>query len=216
MTTIGVIQDQYHRVDALRFPSYNYHYPAFRKSQISVCIPPSPIFRGVDADRKRRLCECKKRQGGPNRAELEALKMAAEMKESKKPISVSLREVPMPIPAEPKPDLLARPRLNAKEYARWRFETTPVVTTQARAEWNCFLNRCPERFNIELPEEISGDGTQRKHYYDRGYSLPYLRPHLTRGWGLEPYNNQPLGVFYGPADISPYRSIRVTNNLIGQ
>ena len=48
---------------------------------------------------------------------------------------------------------------------------------RSRTEWSDFLNRSPERFNIQLPDLPSA---KDQHYV--GYAVRYLRPEVTKSW----------------------------------
>ncbi|CAL1527297.1 unnamed protein product [Lymnaea stagnalis] len=214
MTTIGVHKDTPWRVGALRMPSYNYQYAAFKQAQLCDHVnvytaKTSPIFRSADEDRKRRFRECLRREAAVASGAANFEVKIWDLMSSNSKAQVETLVLPPAVAAVPEPDLLVRVRIGAKDYARWRFETTPVVTTQARAEWNHFLNRCPERFDISLPVESPGT----KPYYDGGYALRYLCPHLTRGLGLELWSTTQFGYIQGPVDISPFREIQVHNAL---
>ncbi|KAH9503492.1 hypothetical protein Btru_068043 [Bulinus truncatus] len=58
-----------------------------------------------------------------------------------------------------------------------RHYTTPQELTKARQAWSVFLNKSPERFQIQLPNLNS----QKDFQFD-GYAVRYLRPELTQSW----------------------------------
>ncbi|KAH9492519.1 hypothetical protein Btru_046307 [Bulinus truncatus] len=202
MTTVGFDHETPWRVDALSYPSYNYPYPAFKRAQLDQCYRLNfstrpPMFRRLDADRIRSYTECERREAtampGATKRDLDALAWMTRL-------------------VNDEPDFLT-PNLNSKEYARWRFETTPLFTTETRSGWSHFLNRCPERFNVSLPLEAPGKDSTVNPYFDGGYAIRYLRSDLTRGLGMERWPERPLGYIQGPADNSPFRAIKVNNAL---
>ncbi|KAK6962283.1 hypothetical protein BgiMline_032375 [Biomphalaria glabrata] len=220
MTTIGVCKEQPWSVDALAYPSYNYPYPCFKQAQLDACIAQRrsrrpPMFRRLDADRIRNYQKCSLMEAtavpGTTRSELDAQTWLAKDDDGLDTLTLPL--LPPIQPVEPSPDP-TRPNLNPKEYARWRFETSPLVTTHTRSDWSNFLNRCPERFCISLLLEKPGNGLLP--YYDGGCALRYLRPGLTRGIGIERWSERPFGYIQGPSVPSPYRAIKVNNALAGR
>ncbi|PVD21490.1 hypothetical protein C0Q70_19664 [Pomacea canaliculata] len=52
-----------------------------------------------------------------------------------------------------------------------------VLLRKVRDEWSAFLCKCPERFDIKLPEV-----PPKKDLHFTGYAVRYLRPDVTRGW----------------------------------
>ncbi|CAG5128388.1 unnamed protein product [Candidula unifasciata] len=213
MTTVGVDVFKPARVDALWYNSYNYQYPSFKQKQLCDCFDcyrskPLPAFRRSSVERMRQECLCYKDRiaGVPERIRREATILpwpASSGQESGNEAVVA----PLAVPARPPTDFLVRPRISPKEYRRWRFETTPVMSSQTREEWNQFLSRCPERFDIQLPLAVPGDGIQP--YYDGGYCLRFLRPHITKGLGMQSCSERIIGESQGPATDSPYRNITV-------
>ncbi|KAK0040849.1 testis prostate and placenta-expressed protein [Biomphalaria pfeifferi] len=206
MTTIGVCKEQPWRVDVLAYPSYNYPYPSFRQTQLDACIAQRrsrrpPMFRRLTGSET---------VPGTTRSDLDTQTWLAKEDDGLGTPTMPL--LPPIQPVEPSPDP-TRPNLNPKEYARWRFETSPLVTTHTRSDWSNFLNRCPERFCISLPLEKPGNGLLP--YYDGGYALRYLRPGLNGGIGIERWSERPFGYIQGPSVPSPYRTIKVNNALAG-
>ncbi|GFS08703.1 hypothetical protein ElyMa_006601300 [Elysia marginata] len=65
-------------------------------------------------------------------------------------------DLPPAVPVPCKPDLITRARISPKELQRWYQDTAPVVTSLARDRWTDFLNKCPERYQIEVPREDQG------------------------------------------------------------
>ena len=66
------------------------------------------------------------------------------------------KDLPPKTPVPCKPDLITRARIRPRDFQRWCYDSTPVVGTRAREQWAEFLNRCPERFQIDLPLEGCG------------------------------------------------------------
>ncbi|KAK3764125.1 hypothetical protein RRG08_039295 [Elysia crispata] len=202
MTTVGVDPEKVNRVDALRFPSYNYHYIAFKRKQLRDLINERnrtlpPQFRRVTEERNRQARECRK-------LEIAAVPGTVCPQAG----SVCCHALPPAVPVPCKPDLIARARLKPSDYQRWFHHTTPVVTTRAREQWTEFLNRCPERYQIVLPLEGHGPG-KCTPYFDGGYALRYLRPYSTRGQVLERFRERPF-----PCKLDPTTSTRPYHHLL--
>eukprot|EP00745_Piridium_sociabile_P001192 TRINITY_DN107295_c2_g1_i1.p1 TRINITY_DN107295_c2_g1~~TRINITY_DN107295_c2_g1_i1.p1 ORF type:complete len:187 (-),score=37.39 TRINITY_DN107295_c2_g1_i1:79-639(-) len=169
MTTVGVEPKVVDRVHAMEMPSYTYHYPHIKRVQLAAVKeglfhPHIPTFRRMDMDDNRCLLTDQHSRTsttcGPeqfSRAKTSFFQPPAEQYAS----------------------------MNYTEMGRahHRQYTTPEELTKARQEWSEFLCRCPERYDIKLPEL-----PEKRDLHFAGYAVRYLRPDLTRGWN--PYTLQ--------------------------
>lgn len=203
MTTVGVDAQKLNRVDALRFPSYNYHYHAFKNKQLCDLIHertrgPTPSFRRVTQERNRQAKICHK------------LEIAAVPGTTGRDIYQYNCFYATPAPCQP--DFIARARVRPQDFQRWLHHSTPVTTSLARERWCEFLNKCPERFQIKLP--LEGQGQTCTPYFDGGYALRYLRPDRTTGVGLIRSQERFRPIKRGNAATdSPFRPVVVSNAL---
>ncbi|GFO47436.1 hypothetical protein PoB_007394100 [Plakobranchus ocellatus] len=81
-------------------------------------------------------------------------------------------------PASPKLRLTSYPKITPLSYHRWYQETVPVVDALAREQWSEFLNRCPERYQIDLPLEGCGESrrvSKRRRILQSGRYYEWFR-----------------------------------------
>ncbi|XP_012944649.1 uncharacterized protein LOC106013435 [Aplysia californica] len=203
MSTVGVSPSLPPPEDAPRFPSYNHHYHQHKGRKLcdlyrAHTATDPPVFRTTHADWTRRHCQYMESQNCASHGQIY------------RDCGSERRRAPLPtVPAQPRPHLSARALIGQKESARWLHESTPDVTSEARAHWNHFLCRHPERYDIQLPLEEAGGQV----YIDAGYALRYLRPFVTHRLGLDPLPSTPLGERPTPALPSPHRALRVSYAL---
>lgn len=163
MTTVGVKADQPERVDALRMPSYTYHYPSFKRVQLAAVKqgmfhPNPPRLRRMDMDtaiHKLSDQHCRTTTSCGPRDFSEATST----------------------PFIPTPQSLHSYDITDTGKQLHRLYTTPNELSKARAEWSDFLAKSPERMDIKLPE--LGDS---KNIHFEGYNVRYLRPDVTKSW----------------------------------
>jgi len=163
MTTVGVSASQPERVDALRMPSYTYHYPSFKRVQLAAVKqgmfhPAPPRLRRMDMDTaihklSDEHCRTTTTCGPRDFAE-----------------ATSTPFIP---PAQ---------RLHSYDITetgknQHRLYTTPQELARTRKEWSDFLAKSPERYDIKLPEL----GSSKDIHFD-GYNVRYLRPDVTKSW----------------------------------
>ncbi|XP_041375679.1 testis, prostate and placenta-expressed protein-like [Gigantopelta aegis] len=184
MTTVGAGTRPGQRLCPKKMPSYTYKYPTFRQVQIaavkdSLFHPCLPTIRRMDMDTTnqklpdehcRTVTSC-----GP---------------EDFKRAKTTLFEPP-------------RRRLSVMDVTETgrkihREYTTPDALKHSRMHWHEFLNKCPERYSIQLPERSQKD----LHY--TGYAVRFVSPDITSSWRkclksepmLDQYGQKPL-----PANI---------------
>lgn len=191
MTTIGVMKAPTDRILPMNMPSYSYRYPTLRTVKLAAVKeglfhPRLPTFRHMDRDTAmHRLPDehCRTTTScGP-----EDFRRATT--------TLFTNETPLP-------------SAGITETGRrlQRFYTAPVELRQTRGDWSEFLNRCPERYNIRLPE-LQENRDKGLHF--SGYAVRYLRPEVTGSWkytlrqepSIDQYGQKPI-----PANVfSRYR-----------
>ncbi|KAK6184761.1 hypothetical protein SNE40_007161 [Patella caerulea] len=163
MTTIGTNQVGKGKIYSKEFPSYSYQYPSFQRVQLAAVKtglyhPNLPTFRRMDMDtaghklpdqHNRTTTSC-----GPD----------------------DFNRATSTLFAPPSKRLSS---LDVTETGRQmhRYYTTPEELKKTKGEWSDFLNRSPERFNMELPPLPSN-----KDLHFTGYNVRYLRPDVTKSW----------------------------------
>lgn len=163
MTTIDVQKAPRDRVLPMHVPSYSYQYPTVATVRLAAVKeglyhPNLPTFRRMDMDtcaQKLPDEHCRTTTScGPDdfkRANLSFFK----------PPKRSLTTM----------EITETGRKLHRSY------TTPEELKNARKEWSTFLNKCPERYEIRLPEI-----PQNKDLHFRGYAVRYIRPEVTQSW----------------------------------
>lgn len=164
MTTIGVRSAPTERILPMNVPSYSYQYPSLSSVKLSAVKeglfhPRLPSFRRMDMDTAghklpdehcRTTTTCG--PGDFNRA------------------TTTLFKPPVDKP-------LASANITETGRQLHRYYTAPHELKNTRAEWSEFLTRCPERYNIRLPEL-----PENKDLHFSGYAVRYLRPEVTASW----------------------------------
>ncbi|XP_022342141.2 sperm microtubule inner protein 8-like [Crassostrea virginica] len=162
MTTVSVDPVQ-QGAYPMKIPSYSYQYPSHRRVQLAAVKeglfhPRIPSFRRMDMDTAghklpdehcRTTTTC-----GPE--------------DFRRATSTML---------EPPVKNMSGLEITSTGKQLHRHYTTPDELKRARTEWSDFLNRSPERFNIQLPSLPSS-----KDQRFVGYAVRYLRPEVTKSW----------------------------------
>nr|DAA06552.1 TPA_inf: TEPP protein [Lottia gigantea] len=164
MTTIGVKHVEKGRIYPKEIPSYSYQYPSFRRVQLAAVKdglyhPNLPTFRRMDMDTAgnklpdehcRTTTSC-----GPD----------------------DFSRATTTIFAPPTKRLSS---INITETGRQmhRYYTTPEELKKTKAEWSNFLNRCPERYNIQQLPSVPAN----KDLHFSGYNVRYSRPDISKSW----------------------------------
>lgn len=163
MTTVGVAPAPTDRVLSMNVPSYSYHYPSHATVKLAsvkggLFHPNLPTFRRMDMDtagHKLPDTHCRTTTScGP----------------------VDFRRATTSLMTPPKKPLASAGITDTGRQLH-RHYTTPDELKQTRLEWSEFLNKCPERYEIRLPEL-----PQNKDLHFRGYAVRYLRPEVTSAW----------------------------------
>ncbi|XP_034337642.1 testis, prostate and placenta-expressed protein-like [Crassostrea angulata] len=184
MTTVSVDPVQ-QGAYPMKIPSYSYQYPSHRRVQLAAVKeglfhPRLPSFRRMDMDTAghklpdehcRTTTSC-----GPD--------------DFRRSTSTML---------EPPVKNMSGLEITSTGKQLHKHYTTPEELKRARTEWSDFLNRSPERFNIQLPSLPSS-----KDQRFVGYAVRYLRPEVTKSWNytlrqepsLDQYGQKPI-----PANI---------------
>lgn len=163
MTTVGVNASQPNRVDALRMPSYTYHYPSFKRVQLAAVKqgmfhPSAPRLRRMDMDNAIH-------------------KLSDEHCRNTTTCGPRDFSNATSTPFHPAPQRLHSYDITDTGKQLHRSYTTPQELTRARSEWSQFLNKSPERYDINLPTAGSS-----KDIHFEGYAVRYLRPDITKSW----------------------------------
>ncbi|XP_064640945.1 sperm microtubule inner protein 8-like isoform X1 [Lineus longissimus] len=163
MTTVGVKADPLDGTLPLRIPSYSYQYPTFRSVQLAAVKeglyhPRLPTFRRMDMDTA-------------------AHKLSEEHCRTTTtcgPVDFRRATTTHFMPPENKLSTL-----NVTQTGRdiHRYYTTPEELKTTRKDWSDFLNKSPERYNINLPDLPSN-----KDLAFQGYAVRYLKPEVTGSW----------------------------------
>lgn len=163
MTTVGVRPTEVERVAALQMPSYSYHYPSFKRVQLAAVKegmfhPNLPTIRRMDMDNSRDLLPDEHSRTTTSCGPVDFARATGSA-------------------FAPAPRRLSS--LNITDTGRQvhRLYTTPDELKKTRDEWSAFLDKCPERFDIKLPEVPN-----QKDLKFVGYGVRYLRPDVTRSW----------------------------------
>ncbi|XP_074645640.1 sperm microtubule inner protein 8-like isoform X1 [Tubulanus polymorphus] len=163
MTTVGVPPDPLDRTLPMKIPSYSYQYPSLRSIQLAAVKeglyhPRIPSFRRMDMDTAAHKlpdehCRTTTTCGPEN-----------------------FRRATTTLFSPPSKRLSS---MNVTETGRklHRYYTTPEELNKTRSEWSEFLNRCPERYNIRLPEL-----PENKDLHFSGYAVRYLKPEISASW----------------------------------
>ncbi|KAK7114761.1 sperm microtubule inner protein 8-like [Littorina saxatilis] len=181
MTTIGVHSKVVDRVAAMQMPSYSYHYPHLKRVQLAavkkgIFHPNPPTFRRMDMDTARHLLPDEHSRTTTTCGPLNFSKASSTV-------------------FAPPPQKLSSMNVTEQGRAHHRLYTTPQELKKTRAEFSAFLDKCPERFNIELPEI-----PDKRDLHFTGYAVRYLRPDVTRSWrytlqqepNLDQYAQKPI------------------------
>jgi len=163
MTTVGVAASQPERVDALRMPSYTYHYPGLKRVQLAAVKtgmfhPSPPRLRRMDMDTAIH-------------------KLSDEHCRTTTTCGPRDFAAATATPFQPPAQRLHSIGITETGKAQHRLHTTPEELSRTKAEWSNFLNKSPERFDIKLPELGSS-----KDIHFEGYAVRYLRPDVTKSW----------------------------------
>lgn len=163
MTTVGVQSMVVDRVNAMRMPSYTYHYPHIKRVQLaavkeSTFHPNLPTLRRMDMDTIRQLLSDEHSRTTTTCGPDDFARAKTTLFEQPKQHFASL-------------NITEAGRAHHKLY------TTPCEIKKAREEWSKFLCSAPERFDIKLP-----DLPEKKDMHFTGYNIRYLRPDVTRSW----------------------------------
>jgi len=163
MTTIGVQSAPKERILPVDIPSYAYQYPSLSTVKLAAVKeglfhPKLPSFRRMDMDTAghklpdqhcRTTTSC-----GPE--------------DFRKTTSTLFQPPQKPMSS-----------LNITEAGRnlHKQYSTPEELKKTRTDWSKFLNKCPERYNIRIPEL-----PENKDLHFHGYNVRYLRPEITASW----------------------------------
>ncbi|XP_012947001.1 testis, prostate and placenta-expressed protein [Aplysia californica] len=163
MTTVGVNASQPDRVDALRMPSYTYHYPSFKRVQLAAVKqgmfhPSPPRLRRMDMDNAIH-------------------KLSDEHCRNTTTCGPRDFSNATSTPFMPPPQRLHSYDITETGKQVHRQYTTPEELARSRKEWSDFLAKSPERYDIKLPEL----GSSKDIHFD-GYAVRYLRPDITKSW----------------------------------
>lgn len=181
MTTIGVKPVPSDRILPMDIPSYSYQYPSLSTVKLAAVKeglfhPNIPTFRRMDMDTAahklpdehcRTTTSC-----GPE----------------------DFRRATTTLFTDPKRKLNTAGITETGRQLH-RYYTTPDELKETRLQWSEFLNTCPERYNIRLPEL-----PQNKDLHFRGYAVRYLRPEITSSYRytlrqeptLDAYSQRPI------------------------
>ncbi|XP_071086693.1 sperm microtubule inner protein 8-like [Haliotis cracherodii] len=202
MTTVNVHTKPTERVCPMKMPSYSYNYPSLRKVQLAAVKeglfhPKLPTFRRMDMDTAGHKLpdeHCRTTtSSGP----------------------VDFRRATTTLFQPPKQRLSS---MNVTDTGRELHShyTTPEELTKTRQQWSDFLNRSPERYDINLPEL-----PENKDLRFVGYAVRYLRPEVTRSWRytlrqdpmLDQYGQRPMpaNVFARYRDTYPQYSRNIAS-----
>lgn len=185
MTTVGVAPAVGDRILPVNVPSYSYHYPSVASVRLAAVKeglfhPNLPTFRRMDMDTARHKLpdeHCRTTTScGPE----------------------DFGRATTTLLQPPKRSLTSAGITDTGRQLH-RYYTTPDELTQTRLQWSDFLNKCPERYEIRLPEL-----PQNRDLHFRGYAVRYLRPEVTSSWRytltqeptLDQYSQRPI-----PANI---------------
>ncbi|XP_074645643.1 sperm microtubule inner protein 8-like isoform X3 [Tubulanus polymorphus] len=182
MTTVGVPPDPLDRTLPMKIPSYSYQYPSLRSIQLAAVKeglyhPRIPSFRRMDMDTAAHKlpdehCRTTTTCGPEN-----------------------FRRATTTLFSPPSKRLSS---MNVTETGRklHRYYTTPEELNKTRSEWSEFLNRCPERYNIRLPEL-----PENKDLHFSGYAVRYLKPEISASWRYT-LRQEPMLDQYGQRPVS--------------
>ncbi|KAK7493780.1 hypothetical protein BaRGS_00014921 [Batillaria attramentaria] len=163
MTTIGVQPQVVERVAAMQMPSYSYHYPSFKRVQLAsvkegMFHPNLPTIRRMDMDNARHMLSDEHSRNTTTCGPADFSRATSSV-------------------FEPAPKRLSSLNITNAGRQVHKLYTTPEELKKTRGEWSAFLDKCPERFDIKLPEM-----PDKKDLHFAGYAVRYLRPDVTRSW----------------------------------
>lgn len=162
MTTIGVNPAPSQRLP-MNIPSYSYQYPSMKVVKLAAVKeglfhPRLPTFRRMDMDTAGHKLpdeHCRTTTGcGP---------------ENFKHATITL--------LSPSPKQLSSAGITETGRQLHKYYTAPEELKNTHADWSDFLNKCPERYNIQAP-----DLPAKKDLHFSGYAVRYLRPEITASW----------------------------------
>ncbi|XP_076470104.1 sperm microtubule inner protein 8-like [Babylonia areolata] len=163
MTTVGVRPKVVDRVHAMEMPSYSYHYPHIKRVQLAavkngVYNPSLPTLRRMDMDDNRQMLTDEHSRTSTTLGPVDFARVQSS-------------------PFKPASHQFHGMNMTELGRAHHRLYTTPDELKKAREEWSKFLCKCPERYDIKLPELPDS-----KDLHFTGYAVRYLRPDVTRSW----------------------------------
>ncbi|ELU02034.1 hypothetical protein CAPTEDRAFT_167084 [Capitella teleta] len=163
MTTIGVQPPPSRRLVPLDIPSYVYNYPSNQRVRLAAVKsglfhPNLPSFRRMDMDTARhRLPEehCRTSTScGPEDFKWATTSVMA-----------------------PPANGLHCADITETGKTLHKYYSAPEELRNTQVDWHEFLQRCPERYKIRLPEL-----PENKNLHVYGYNVRYLRPEITSSW----------------------------------
>ncbi|KAK0045914.1 testis prostate and placenta-expressed protein [Biomphalaria pfeifferi] len=185
MATLAYSPEAPQRVDTVRLPNYAQQYATFRR------VPLAAVKRGIFHPNPPHY----------RRMEMDDTLQKMSDEHSRNTTTCGPRDFSNSTSTLFKPPQQRLHSLNITETGKQlhRIYTTPQELTQARQAWSVFLNKSPERFQIQLP----GLELHKDLHFD-GYAVRYLRPDMTKSWKytlqsepkLDQYGQRPL-----PANI---------------